>query len=66
MFICKSGIISNQENNLLKDFDEISGFLAEDDLEKIGFEHLLFALPVRSAKFSVSSPTHFALADVVV
>ena len=27
---------------------------------------LLFALPVRSAKFSVSSPTHFALADVVV
>ena len=54
MFICKSGIISNQENNLLKDFDEISGFLAEDDLEKIGLEHLLLPVIILLAGLLVS------------
>ena len=54
MLICKSGIISNQENNLLKDFDEISGFLAEDDLEKIGLEHLLLPVIILLAGLLVS------------
>lgn len=54
MFICKSGIISNQENNLLKDFDEISGFLAEDDLEKIGLEHFLLPVIILLAGLLVS------------
>ena len=54
MLICKSGILSNQENNLLKDFDEISGFLAEDDLEKIGLEHLLLPVIILLAGLLVS------------